>query len=69
MCHRNSSQSTPELGAFHKVSKTACWVVAMALFAATKVWAEDDTVPLDPNFQAVLDFLASLWYFLKDMVL
>ena len=68
MCHRNFSQSTPKLGAFHKVSMIACWILFMALFTVTKVWAEDDTVPVDPNFQVVLEFLKSLWYFLKDMM-
>lgn len=68
MCHRNLSLASFRLGAFGKVSKIACWFFVMALLTATKVWAEDDTVPVDPNFQVVLEFLKSLWYFLKDMM-
>ena len=60
-------QASSKLVANRKVSRIAGWIFGLALLTATKVWADDDTVPLDPQLTSILDFLRSLWHFLKDL--
>ena len=67
MYRRNLPRTSSKPVVFGKVSKVARWIFVAALLTATKAWA-DDTVPLDPQLQAILDFFRSLWRFLRDMI-
>lgn len=44
-----------------KVSKSVCWIFAMVLLTASKVWAEDDIPPIYPLGHSILKWLQEVW--------